>query len=162
MYLLNSLILSSVRGPLTLDELASKIEMKQITAIFNIPDAESQILLNASRYASSELAHLHRALIVHPPEYYSVISVRQNKTRIFTNDFESRHMAYITVMTDIIEEITMLSDDQCTKYQLTKIDGLTQIPSAIIMKKNSPFYKALNFAATSTFFTIPNDDVDYN
>jgi hypothetical protein len=58
------------------------------------------------------------------------------------------------VLSDLLDEIKKIGDDLCTKYQITQIDGIVQIPSAIILKKNSSFYKKLNFAAAS-FTVIP-------
>lgn len=71
------------------------------------------------------------------------------------DDSESQHFAYIAVLEDILDEIRMIGDDECTKYQMSIIEGLVKIPSAIIMQKNSRFYEAVNFAATS-FTAIPN------
>jgi hypothetical protein len=56
---------------------------------------------------------------------------------------------YISTLTDILEEIQMIGEDLCTKYQMTQIKGLVQIPTGMLLKKQSRFYEALNFAATS-------------
>jgi hypothetical protein len=55
------------------------------------------------------------------------------------------------VLEDILDEIGLIADDgDCTKYQMTKFDGLVLNPTGIIMQKNSRFYEALKFAATSS------------
>jgi hypothetical protein len=61
----------------------------------------------------------------------------------------SLHLAYISLVDDILDEIQLLGNEQCTKYQITQINGDVQIPTAIIMQKGSRFYKPLNLAAIS-------------
>jgi hypothetical protein len=74
MYLLNSLMLSSKRLPLTLSELAHKIETKQMTVMFDIPESNLERLLINNRNVSIGLQNFHRAVTANPAEYYSVIT----------------------------------------------------------------------------------------
>lgn len=70
MYLLNSLLLSSKQLPLTLDELASKIENKQLTTMFMYYNTETQLLLNDSRNVDPHVKNLHRAIDMNVIEYF--------------------------------------------------------------------------------------------
>jgi hypothetical protein len=67
-----------------------------------------------------------------------------SKPRVFTNDSESQHFVYFTTLEDILDEVTMIGrDNQCSKYQLTQIDGFIQMPSGIITRKHSQLYRVI-------------------
>jgi hypothetical protein len=108
-YLLNSLLLSSKRLPLTLDEIASKIETRQMTAMFLSDVTDAKTVIEASRNESAEFEHLYRAITSNRPVYLDSPEF-PNKTRIFTHALEHLHLVYFTILEDILEEINSIGN----------------------------------------------------
>jgi hypothetical protein len=59
--------------PLTIDELANKIETHQMIAMFDRVDNYVQNVLKESRNVSKMSAHLHHAITVNPPVYFYTV-----------------------------------------------------------------------------------------
>jgi hypothetical protein len=57
-----------------MNELAYKIESKQMNVMLNVYESDSQNLLNASRQTSREFQYFNRALDVNPPVYFYTAS----------------------------------------------------------------------------------------